>query len=263
MISLKVLLSGASLLAMAFAPYTTYETGWVSGHGSRTLTKGSASTPGLLSGFRLEFSNGDHEVKQLGMLHTDRTVTAALADNDGNDPFAFRARYRAVPARTLETESLCREGRCTLNISPPRANETFVLRGFMFHRLRNDANIESISVEPNPGRGTLAVSFVDRDRRARNPDVRVTVEYAYVSNTRIRGTRTQRSTRRRGEQKLELDRSLRGPAVLQGFSFRFTNGDHHLKQFAIEQHDRQFQLMFNDNNTDDSYDAKISYAVLN
>lgn len=260
MLPLKAAISSVSLFAlMASAP--SYETGTLRGRGAASKTTARTSNPGALAGFRLEFIDGDHKVKNLGVTHSHRNVRAAMADNDGNDRFSGRAWYRSIGMRTHQTEANCAKGRCTIRIQRPRHGEEFVLRGFMFERIGGDQNIEEIAVEPRPERGDVVIKFADRKTRS-DRDVRVKLEYGYIPGSAVSGSFLQRHSRRRGEQKLELNRRVRGAAVLQSFSFRFTNGDHHLKQFAIEQYDRQFQLMFNDNNTDDGYDAQIRYAVL-
>jgi hypothetical protein len=53
--------------------------------------------------------------------------------------------------------------------------------------------------------------------------------------------------------------------VLQGFSLKFSNSDHHLGEMSINLGlgpSRKIKVLFNDQNFDDPYDARIRYALI-
>lgn len=50
-----------------------------------------------LAGFRLEFLNGSHKLKQAGVLAAGSAVDFRYGDNDGNDPIKYTARYVSFP----------------------------------------------------------------------------------------------------------------------------------------------------------------------
>lgn len=51
----------------------------------------------VLAGFRLEFRNGSHELKEVGVLASGPAVDFRYGDNDGNDPIKYTARYEPFP----------------------------------------------------------------------------------------------------------------------------------------------------------------------
>lgn len=254
-VSTVVVLGGISSLAIA-AGWTKHDVSIELARGS-TTTNATEAPQSALSGFKLEFRGGDHEIKSIGVIRDSNSVTTTFADNDGNDAYRMWAQYTAVPMRVVDATGDCSEV-CEIAIErPPSPGAQLVIRGFSVQRNGSDANLRRIAIDPDPDRGVVTVEFSDNGRSY----YRARVQYGYVDATHVAGTHRASGQRRRQEQSLVLPR-VPGQPMLQGFDVRFRTGDHHLRTFAIEPTATAYRVTFNDNNTDDEYQVSVDYLVL-
>ena len=87
--------------------------------------KGTAAAPlgGLtnsaLTGFRLRYLNGDHEVRRIAMKHEADEARGTLADQNGDDDMSMRASYAGWDFyRVHRAHGDCR-GTCSITVVPP------------------------------------------------------------------------------------------------------------------------------------------------
>jgi len=171
-----------------------------------------------------------------------------------------------------------------------------VLSGFVFERQDIDANIMEIGADYGCLRApclarlgmTDAAGFDARNLgegkslQARNVLVRAT--YALIPRRLVQTCQTlsggrrpdapdpaiRRMAIRDDPRALQDFRAERVPiafrnakVVIQGFRFKFLNGDHHLQDIGVEYHPSgAFYLTFGDGTRDDPYSWTLSYCVL-
>lgn len=222
----------------------------------------SLSGGGGLTGFRFDFRNGDHKVKSIGLVQSAGAVTATFSDNDGNDPFRFVGRFRKLPEgiQIKSTGSDSCRAVCGLTVEND-PNGVLVLAGFEVRYRSDDRNILEFAVDPQPESGRIRVVF--KDNGAEEYSARV--QYAFIPRSLVKEQRTLAGARKAGSGHVSRsDRELpRGKRFLQGFEFRYTNGDHHLKKLAVDDMGEEMALFFNDNDTDDPAYVSARYVVLN
>lgn len=253
----------AATLAVALASGAAIAAGWTKhdvsnqyGQATTSTNAPSASAAGL-SGFKLDFKNGDHKIRSIAVTRDTSSVTTTLADGNGDDPYTIWAQYTAVPMTTADGSAECRE-MCQIKIDrPPSAGAHLVIRGFWFQRNGSDANLRRITVDPDPSHGVIDVQFVDNGFS----NYRARVQYGYVDASRVKGTHRSAGDRVRQETSLMLTREP-GQPLLQGFDVRFRNTDHYLRTFGIEPTSSQWRVTFNDKNTDDDYQVSVDYLIL-
>ena len=218
-----------------------------------------------LQSFSFEFSNGDHKIRKIGLLPSVDRVDVAMTDNDGGDPFKFNAQYATIPwsASSTRVSKSC-TGPCQLDITHKIASndkmsdQVFVLRGFSFEREGTDTNVRRISSRPNVSQKKIDVIYKDNAATKYT----VTIEYTLLGKDLLLPVATATGARKNNEETLKVS-TTKAPgaqAILQGFDVEFDNGDHHLKQFAIKRTKGAYNVMFNDQNTDDPYRVTIDYA---
>ena len=116
-----------------------------------------------LAGFELRFLNGDHKLRRIGALGEERFVRLALADQNGDDPFAGRVLLTSLPGAKVQQVSADGGGKFDIPL-PGRAppDSTLVLSGFEFRRSDGtDANLRNIGVWLDPERRVARVSLTD------------------------------------------------------------------------------------------------------
>lgn len=212
--------------------------------------------------FWLRFTNGDHELRKIELKAWAGSAIATLADQNGDDPIRVDARFRSTTMLLLRTQTAKCRGACTITIDRPAAglHKDVVLTGFALERLDGDSNVRKIAIRPTADKFAYVVEYVDNGTF----DYNVTLRYAWITGTWSRDVvGGSRGTHDRSQQ-VEMDASRDDvDSVLQGFSVEFLDGDHHLKDFAIQQGpDRQYSVRFNDNNFDDRMTATLDVVYL-
>jgi hypothetical protein len=253
-----------------------------------------------LAGFLLRHPKGtDHKSRHIAVMPRGTSLGLALGDDDGNDPFEYRIAHSHVHVRRQPLEvrrNDCRPRNCELTY-PTQPDTVFVLAGFELRRRHGDDNIREIGIMPvSPGR--IRVTYEDDQRPGRDYSVRIL--YHLLPRSGVYGEHeiAGRNTRSRGKnvgywdylgERVPADAILRMPrpvheldyrvglpggtferqaratAVLQGFTIRFHNSDHHIGAFGIElghADTEEVVVWFNDRDYDDEYDARVRIVLV-
>lgn len=233
--------------------------------GETHIVKAGLVARTALKSFSLEFKNGDHKIRKLGLLPSIDRVDVAMADVDGADPYKFNAQFMKIPWSGSSTRvSKSCNGACSLEIKHPISSndkmhqQIFVLRGFHFERDSKDFNVRRISIRANVASKKIDVVYQDNTASK----FTVTVDYTLLHKDLLKPAASASGQRKAGEATLKVKTpgAPAGLAILSGFDIQFDNGDHHLKQFAIKRVTGAYNVVFNDQNTDDPYRVTIDYA---
>ncbi|WP_424537239.1 hypothetical protein [Sphingorhabdus sp.] len=136
----------------------------------------------VLSSFRLSFSNGDHHVKHVAVLREGERARGSIADNNGDDNFAFSASWWNIPgvvAGEVSGTGLAAD----IAEGPP--NSTLALVGFRL-TVPQDDEVRSISVKLIGETRKAQVGFwttASNNSRA----VDYVIQYAWVPNIYLAG----------------------------------------------------------------------------
>mgnify|MGYP001606669905 CR=1 FL=1 len=115
-----------------------------------------------LRGFKLQFENGDHKLRRIGVVGEGRFVTFALADGNGDDPFLARAEFVNLSAGQMAEVAGIGGGKFEIPLPAGPAGHVPVLAGFEFRRADgSDANLRNIGLWLDSERGVARVSLVD------------------------------------------------------------------------------------------------------
>jgi hypothetical protein len=230
-----------------------------------------------LSGFELNFqAAGDHTLQSFAVMPDADRIKLSFRDKDGGELFQYTGNYVRIPTKPPQTARLqgCYRLSCDVPIAKPAAGEQFVLLGFSMKRTPGDGNIREIGVRPDPANGRVAVVFRDNGNNALGQQTNMTknfdieVRYAYAAGNLFAGQGTLTTRRTNGAPRGSVKSpNHTGRAVLQGFSLRFDNGDHHIHDVGIRNTGSaaapvEFDIVFNDQNTDDPWTALVDYAAL-
>ena len=213
-----------------------------------------------LTGFRLRYTNGDHEVKAIAMTQKDGQARGKLADQNGDDDMSMRASYAGWDYyRWFRTQGDCR-GTCSLAVKPPPSelagSKRLVLVNFdILTKNGEDRRVKVLSIRPSADERTYRVEF-----RGNEPiDYWVTLDYAWIAsghNGKTTDTATRTSSQRTAQVKIGQPAATL--TFLAGFSVEFTNGEHNLGDLAFESDAaRQYYVRFNDANYDDPMTATL------
>ena len=142
-----------------------------------------------------------------------------------------------------------------VTIAPYRIDGTPLLDSFYLRYNDSDHHVESLRVEPRPLTDSLFVSLADVNG---DDDYYYSVEHRDSLDTGI--TANFVSGFCRGSCLLPLTPPPNSVFVLTGFSFQFTNGDHHLDRIGIVREGNSVRTYFDDENDDDEYVVTVGYA---
>lgn len=213
----------------------------------------------VLGGFRLRYLDGDHQVRRIGITPSGGSANGTLFDRNGGDNIGMRATYLSGQVyRPSSSTKACR-GTCTIPVVAPPVDGTgwqLVLVGFSFANAgTGDAKVLRMSIRPAADQRSYRVELRDNGTY----DYHASVSYAWVrggQNGRV--TVSGRRTANERTQAVKMDEVSAAPMFLAGFAVEFGNGDHNLRDFAIERDsDRQFYVRFNDANYDDPMNATV------
>lgn len=244
-------------------------------HGFVTLMP--HNNPALTS-FECRYLNSDHHVHNLrvGGMVEDSQYILMLTDHDygvsggEHDRVHLKARYFFISPLYLSSEGVQTASGTSSNqqgnritLPRPDASDLFVLRGFEFvgapgrnHHLRH------IEVRYNYVASELVVNFIDDSPH--DDSYSWYVHYMFLKsrceiplNYCFEGPNTlQFILTNRGSRSIPN----KGRALLSGFSFRFLDGDHHLKHIAIDLYPLdQITVTFTDHERTHAVEAVIDY----
>ena len=115
-----------------------------------------------LRGFKLQFQNGDHKLRRLGVTAEDRFVNFALADSNGDDPFLAHAELLNLSGGQMAEVAGIGGGKFEIPLPAGPAGHVPVLSGFEFRRADgSDANLRNVGIWLDSQRGVARVSLID------------------------------------------------------------------------------------------------------
>ena len=231
------------------------------GRGLATAPLTGLSKPAL-TGFRLRYLDGEHEVRAIGMKQEAGQVRGVLADQNGDDDMSMRATYEGWDFyRGHRTSGVCR-GTCSLPVAarPTLAGtERLVLVNFEIRvtsESDKDRRIRVLSVRPSDDESSYRVEFRDNDVF----EYSVTLDYAWIASGHS-GKLTDMATRSATErmQRIPIGHpNTTRTTFISGFSVEFKNGEHNFGDLAFETDAaRQCWVRFNDANYDDPMIATL------
>jgi hypothetical protein len=150
---------GTSRLHIALAHH---EYNHIDGGGSCLQTQNWNPNAHALTQIYFKFTNGDHKLKDIGILRGSSDTTTNFQDHNCDDPYEYSFTYEPVPGplRFEEAQGNCL-GECVIGLTPP-PNHTFLLRGFSFTFVSGDKNIKRIGLFPSSMDTRLTVIMQDR-----------------------------------------------------------------------------------------------------
>lgn len=220
----------------------------------------------MLNTFRLRYTDGDHRVAGVGVTTKPDEVKGLLYDSVDNDRIALNARLiETSSALSVHTATQTCTGACTVPIEKRTGSGVrLYLAGFVFRRTDlTDANVKKIHLMPNKDETAYQVDFRDDSTF----EYEVTIQYGwFAAGSGGDGSQLLIGHRLWGKTNsvIKMTKSSSSSAsVLRGFSFQFLNGDHFLKDIAVEQDSkRQYKVRFNDKNYDDPVMAQLDIVFL-
>lgn len=264
-------------------------------HSTATVDSDTSNYAYALNRFYLGYPSGDHKLRRLRYMPVGKKLEVALADQNGDDAFKYRGKH-VILVNTLDTRETAKNGcmnECTLAYSYSTTS-VFVLTGFDLNRHDGDDNVSEIGILPDRAKGEIKVTlkssthpFDAKIRYALLPK-KQTYEQLEVSGTHPRGKESaffhydgglvsENAFLRLPLKRLQTG-SLGGtpdplvpcltclplyaPPVLQGFWFKFKNGDHHIGEIAVDVEGGLATVKLNDQNYDDPFEARVRYALI-
>ncbi len=137
---------------------------------ANVATSGLLDGVPLLNGFRFRFTNGDHELRRVGVIAAGTSsANIAFYDQNGDDPFNAAASWivlRGVGRRG--TVVAAGDGQFDIPLPETRPpGHRLVITGFDFQR-EYDKNLRSVGIWLDEGRNVARVTFFD-DRGFNGP----------------------------------------------------------------------------------------------
>lgn len=138
----------------------------------------------VLNAFRLSFANGDHHIKQISVLRDGDKASGAIADNNGDDNYAFTASWWNLPETTSGEFRGQRSGSFSIPAGP--ANTTLALTGFQMTQSQ-DSEVFALSVQLDAAERKV-IFFLSTTERG--SPASYTIQYAWVPNAYIAANHT-------------------------------------------------------------------------
>ncbi len=231
-----------------------------------------AEFPGL-SGFKLDFTNGDHQISHIeagyshGVLPTGQTgyrIAAVYSDKNFDDPFYYTINRLSLPPGTTRHQAAGHSINWVYDevIQQAGYQGVPVLMGFaLYDRYANsDHHVDDIRVrifENQLGQLELNISYTSE--RA-TTEFNYAVAYALVPEEAVITSGTIVGTSNGGS---DIESLNANQPILQGFEFDFTNSNHHLDQIGVRLDPGSpggAIVWYNDKNDDDDFTWQIWYV---
>ncbi len=185
---------------------------------------------------------------------------------DGNptqsdDTFAYDVAFEDVTTPGIQIGSYvdqkCTRGSCSYVLNAPGDDYVFVIRGFRFDFGGDDHHLEELAVLED--RGYLTVTYKDEGAMV-DDDFWFDLDYAWVPRSQFRNL-IQAS----GSATGHAERSIpAGRAVVRGFHYLFTNGDHHIRDIGVRlPNSGNIEVWYQDQDRNDPFDWIMRIGILN
>lgn len=234
-----------------------------------------------LEGFNIHLSSDDRHIKWIDWkphAFRDDGSTEYLMDvgdeNAGTDiPRDFHAVELQSSTSLYDLTGIARReqaftspcaGECRLLVNVA-ADETFVLTGFRFEYLEDDARDHHVRyIGITPGRdseGAFVTAAISDDNGSR--PIAVTVDYLAVQSDYLDGPYVADSGQRGVANVFDVGREP-GQAVIRGFSVNYPTReeDHHFKRLMIDLSDNRVRAAFHDNDENRVFEHFVRYSIL-
>jgi hypothetical protein len=221
----------------------------------------------LLDGFYVRFgprlgqsSNEDHHLRTLEvrLQHPETTnIKVVYADKNADDRLAYIVSVHSREIADVETGSIGAPLVCALQCSIPLARPSpqhvFVLRGFRISVNGGDRHVERLAVFETDG-----VLVVALEQAGSPNDFLLEVDHAYLPPAAVQEVGELWDNNAHARKNIPV-----GTSVIRGFDFRFTNGDHHIREIgALTPDDGRVEVFFSDKNGDDPFVWSVRWAIL-
>jgi hypothetical protein len=217
----------------------------------------------LLDSFFFQFTNDDHHLTAISIT-PDRPqgkIFLQFQDKNGDDDYFYKVIHRIVNDSRVQqfstSSDICSENVCTVELPKPAGDFIFVLIGFSLRFTGDDHHVKVVDIHER--RGSLSVTF--RDKQTAPPPIFLwDVQYAYVPRDLF--VELGRSDGRGDRGGAGRDISA-GPSVICGFSFRFVDDDHHLRDIGVTTPDNgRVEVFYEDHNSDDAFNWSVDWGIL-
>ncbi len=262
------LLSLVCLVALSFVAVLAQQRIQGTGRGTVIETAGPFDGAPLLDGYFVRFgpplgqpSGNDHHLTTLEVRPQrpqPANVTVTYADKNADDSFAYVFSFHPYVAAGLEsggTEELFCALQCEHPLARPSPDHVFVLRGFKLSVSGGDRHLERLAVFEADGILTVAL-----EQDGSPNDFWFQVDYTYLPPAALRDVGELWGLTYEGVDQKSIPA---GESVVRGFDFRFTNGDHHVREIGVQTpDDGRVEVFFNDKNSDDPFVWSVRWATL-
>ncbi len=221
----------------------------------------------LLDGFYVRFgprlgqsSNDDHHLRTLEvrLQHPEPTnIKVVYADKNADDRFAYIVSVHSREIAGVATGStgapLVCALQCAIPLARPSPQHVFVLRGFRLSVNGGDRHVERLAVFEADG-----VLVVALEQGGSPNDFLFEVDFAYLPPAAVKDVGELWDNDIRARKDIPA-----GASVIRGFDFRFTNGDHHVREIGVMTPDNgRVEVFFSDKNGDDPFVWSVRWAIL-
>ena len=239
-----------------FAPRTVE----AEGKGTATASLTGLTKPAL-TGFRLRYMNGDHEVREIALMEQAGNARGNLKDQNADDDMSMVASYAGWDYyRPFSVVKECR-GACSVPVAAPPSDlagqKRLVLVNFgvQVKAPGEDHRVRLLSIRPSADERSYRVEFRDNGTF----DYWVTLEYAWIAGSysgKLTDAASRSATARTA--RLKIGQPHTALTFISGFSVEFNNGEHNLGDLAFERDATgQYYTRFNDANYDDPMTAAL------
>lgn len=230
-----------------------------------------------LCGFETSFVDSDHHLRRWAVgAETDaRGYLFELSDSDNlfgaHDRVHFKSRYFNITSSLMSSsavQTISGRGSNFMGnrrvITRPHRDDIFVLRGFRFEGLPDrNHHISKVEVRYDYPSSTLRVNFHDSSPEDDTyiyfvyymfvrPSGEIPLNYSFDSPNTLSFTFTNSAIR---------TVPGKGRALLSGFNFAFSDGDHHIQKIAIDLYPwDQIRTTFTDLERTHPVEATIDYV---
>lgn len=215
--------------------------------------------PGLCE-LDFRFTSGDRHVRTLKAIPNLFSSRMLVDLSDRSNDRTGRALLRwwdlgATGSLRFGVNSFCRDG-CWIRAVPITSDQELVLAGVELRYLDGDHHVRDIEVRPFPEAGWIWVRMTDNSSY-----------YAFAASVAYvvmpRGDFERFSSRSTDDEWSDVSRPKpAGMSLLQGFSARFRNGDHHLERLHIDVCNTAVRGTFHDGDgVNDPFRLDVDYIV--
>jgi hypothetical protein len=216
----------------------------------------------LLQSYYFRFTDKDHHFGGIEVRPNIPAINKAslgYSDKNGDDKYSYKVTFAPYFGEIIRrtTTEFGKKGSFTFAVKRPDnpANYVFVIRGFYLQYRGGDHHIEEFGIEENGGQVTVTLNDKNND-----DPFRIDLDYAFIPKQRFSEINVRSGRNAKGGQRASIGS---GVGVIRGFRFKFTNGDHHIKESGIVMNGAgRLEVYFSDKNQDDPFNWNVRYGIV-